>query len=100
MYFPVFQGSFKKFLFRFKDNMPPKEVLLMELETVKNYVEGKHFALVMCHNDVWGRNIIYNPPGLLKFQLPESQLFVSTLISRHDVIILVIFFVKMKLDEN
>ncbi len=45
--------------------MPPKDILLKELDTVKNYVENKQFPLVMCHNDVWGRNIIYNPPGLL-----------------------------------
>ena len=60
-FFPLIEcNTYSVLLFRFKANLPTREELREELRQLQVHLEELNVPLVMCHNDVWGRNVVYD----------------------------------------
>lgn len=46
--------------YRFEDHIKPKAELLEELNRLKQELESMECPIVLCHNDLLLKNIIYN----------------------------------------
>ena len=50
-------------LSRFQTQLPRREELQEEVDRLRRHLQELRVPLVMAHNDVWGRNVIYHQPS-------------------------------------